>query len=156
MRKANGILALVIAILFAAHAALGALSQHVDIPHALAPLVWVGVALAVAHIVMCLFTSRSMLTDTVRPPSDKKKRHLALKWVTGAALVAAVVAHIIIGTETSGKVAVVAVAVFLALHVCTGMKSLLKDLGWPRSLRDPLRVACCIILAVAALALVLA
>ena len=61
---------------FFAHAAFGVTAEHFVIPRSLILLVWVGVAVCAAHVVLSALTSREMLLDTVRPPSLKKKRHL--------------------------------------------------------------------------------
>ena len=71
---------------FFAHAAFGVTAEHFAIPRSLMLLVWVGVAVCAAHVVLSALTSREMLLDTVRPPSLKKKRHLVLKWVSGIVL----------------------------------------------------------------------
>jgi hypothetical protein len=92
--KEAAIALLPIVVFFLVHAALGSLSGLFGLKSPLAWLVWVGVALIAAHIVVSVVTSREQLSDVEHPPSVRKKRHLVLKWATGGLLAAAAIAHI--------------------------------------------------------------
>ena len=94
-RRINGILSACIVVFFLAHGILGSMLPFTGFESPLAWLVWAGVACVVVHIVLSIVTSREQLTDTVRPPSEAKKRHLLLKWITGILLAVVVVAHIV-------------------------------------------------------------
>ena len=151
IRFVNGILALAAVLFFALHGVLGALSGFLDVPNSFAWLVWGGIGLIVAHVVASIVTSRQQLGDKERPPSPRKKRHLALKWATGIALAAAVVFHIVnmqmagesLSEAVAGPIGIIgmlALIVFLAVHICVGIKSLLKDIGASRERMNIIRV----------------
>lgn len=147
-RRANGIISAFIIAFFIVHGALGCALLVCGFNDAFSVAVWAGVAAMVAHVVLCVATSVYQLTDTVRPPSVHKKRHLALKWVTGGLLALVALVHVlcfrVLGesgealTIPAGLV-IVAVAAFLSAHICVGSKSLLKDIGLDRSLRPVVR-----------------
>lgn len=153
IRFANGIVSAVIVCFFLVHGALGSASAFGIASNTLAGLVWLGVALIVAHVCLSVATSKEQLTDTQRPPSARKKRHLALKWATGLLLAALAVLHVV-GPQLLGldpaqtrvvySAIIVALSGVLAWHVFVGMKSLLIDLGVNRALITPLRAAVCI------------
>ena len=152
VRRGNGVLSAVVGVFFIGHGLLGCALFVFGISDAAAWVVWVGVALAGVHVAVCIATSAYQLTDTVRPPSREKKRHLVLKWVTGALLVATVAAHVlgfrVLGESVNapsmfGALVVVAVAAALAVHLCVGAKSLLKDLGIDRKYRAAVRAVAC-------------
>ena len=157
MRKTNAIVAAIITAFFLAHATLGATALHVDIPSSLSWTVWIGAALVCAHIVFCIATSTSMLTDAKRPPSQKKKRHLALKWITGALLLAVAIPHAaeFYGGDRTPLLAILLI-IAVAAHACVGAKSLLKDLSLPRTWRPAFRAIVCIIAALAGIATLIA
>ena len=131
-RRANGIVSAAICLVFLPHG----LSRPCPLPSAARPVVqavvWAGVALCALHVAPCVVTGYSMPTDIVRPQSVRKRRHLRLKWATGALLVAVAAAHVggvlgawprvplVAGTPTA--------AVALSVHACVGAKSLLKDI----------------------------
>ena len=155
LRLFNGILATVLVVFFSVHALLGSVSSFADIGHSLAWLVWVGVAIAAVHVIVSVFTSKDQLNDKVDPPSTRKKLHLVLKWVTGVALVAMVVVHVItvnvfgasvFQTMPEGAGFIMLVALALAAHVWVGAKSLVVDLGFDKR---HARVARTVIVAVA-------
>lgn len=150
MRKANAIVAAIITAFFLVHATLGSLDLHVELPSNLAWTVWVGAALAAIHIALCGATSVSMLTDQKRPPSSKKKRHLALKWATGVLLLAVAAPHALeyFGSDRTLPLAI-ALVIAVAAHACIGAKSLLKDLSLPRTWRPTFRIVVCALTAVA-------
>lgn len=160
-RRVCGILTAALCCLIAAHMVMGGLSLVFDIPRALKPVVWVGVALLVGHILICIVTSFQMMTDAVRPPSRKKKRHFVLKWVTGALVVATAAAHVIGRAWTDAPADApaalalsAALAAFAAWHACVGAKSLLKDLDIDRRYRTLVRAVAIAVAAFAALAAV--
>ena len=145
-------------VLFAAHAVLAALALlNLGVPHLPASLTNAATVLAIAHTLTCIATSYSMLTDAIRPPSSRKKRHLALKWFSGALLAACVAVHvlsatgrIVLGTSAGLApllLAMLATAIALYAHSHIGAKSLTRDLGLPKTLRDPFRIACALVLA---------
>ena len=116
----------------------------IDAP-SLVLLAWAGVALGVVHVLLCVLTSHAMLTDEVRPPSAQKRRHLALKWVTGALVALAAGVHIAVSKGVlwpglaSSRLLLVTVAAALGVHLWTGVRSLLKDVGLPTSWKQALR-----------------
>ena len=125
--------------------------------------------LAVAHIIACAVTSAQQLTDTVRPPSKRKKHHLLVKWITGAVLAVALCMHIFMSMQVDSAQAqsqpflvsahlfsAVLVSAAVAVHVCFGAKSLLKDLNIDKRYRMPLRVFFCVLAGAFAIALTIA
>lgn len=160
-RLVNGVVSACIAAFFLLHASIGSVAGLVPLSTGLAWVVWIGAALAAAHVALCGATSALQLTDTVRPPSVNKKRHLALKWATGVALLVAAAVHVFVIrtvgahdmlSDISGVFVIAALAAALAAHVCVGSKSLLKDLGVDRSYRAAVRVTACVCAAAFALA----
>lgn len=160
-RIVNGVISAAIVVFFLVHASLGSLSALVGFTSPFAVAVWLGVALVGAHVIMSIVTSREQLTDPERPPSARKKRHLALKWATGGLLAAVAVAHIVttrlygaqaMQSSLSGALLIVALAIVLAVHLCVGSKSLLKDLGIDRRFKTAFRVVVCIFAAFFAIA----
>ena len=147
-RRANGIVSAVICLLFLPHGIVESLPLPAGVRSAIGPIAWAGVALCLLHIVLCIATSHSMLTDTVRPPSVRKRRHLWLKWATGSLLAVAALVHIggMLGMWpallSAPRLAMVSVlAALLVIHACVGAKSLLKDLDIDRVHRNPVRWA---------------
>lgn len=148
-RFANGIIAAVLVAFFLIHAALGSLSGVVGYKSPFTILVWAGVAIVVAHVVASIITSREQLNDSERPPSPRKKRHLALKWATGALLAVLAVVHIVgmrmwgadaVQSTVTGVALTIVLAIVLCWHICVGMKSMLVDVGWSKGLLTPLRI----------------
>lgn len=148
-RFANGVVSAAIVVFFLAHATLGSLSALVGLTSPFTFLVWVGVCAIGVHIVISVFTSREQLNDPERPPSPRKKRHLALKWATGGLLAAVAAAHIVtmrlygaeaMQSSATGTVLIVALAIVLAVHLCVGSKSLLRDLGIESRYKTAFRV----------------
>lgn len=151
-RLANGVVSAGIVVFFIVHASIGSIVGLIPFQSGLAWAVWIGVACAAIHVALCVATSIQQLTDTVRPPSLNKKRHLALKWVTGALLLACAAVHVVavrtVGAgdmiaSASGVAVIAALAIALAAHVCVGSKSLLKDLNIDRSFRPAVRGTAC-------------
>ena len=150
-RIVNGVIAALITVFFLVHAILGSLSVIMGFISPLAGLVWVGVAFIVVHIVASIITSREQLGDTEYPPSPRKKRHLALKWVTGGLLAAAAIAHIVLpDSAVASTVIIVVVCIVLAVHLCVGSKSLLKDLGLDTQRKTAFRIVVCVLIAACA------
>ena len=154
IRTLNGIASALIVGVFFLHAAFGSSPGLSGLWIRIAPLVWIGVAIIAVHVALSVATSVQQLTDTVRPPSSAKKRHLVLKWVTGVLLAAAAVAHAgcvhaagagAVHATATGTVLAVCVLVLLTWHVCVGTKSLLKDLNIDRRYRTLLRVVVCVL-----------
>ena len=160
-RIINGIVSALMTCLLFVHGVWAAAAITLGAPMPPAWIAWAGVACATAHVILCIITSWEQLTDTVRPPSSRKKRHLALKWATGAllAVVAGLhVARVAITPAWAVAALIVALATALAAHVCVGSKSLLKDLGIDRRWRPAVRavaVVACLLCALAAIAAVL-
>lgn len=151
-RTINGIVSAVILLFFLLHAILGSMAGVSSFEAGVARLLWAGMVLVGVHVVACVVTSCEQLTDTVRPPSLQKKRHLVLKWGTGLALIALACVHIArvreLGIDSAihspiGVGVTVALAAALAVHAWTGSKSLLKDLNIDRKYRNALRVVVC-------------
>lgn len=151
-RFVNGVVSAAIVVFFLVHATLGSLSGLFGVRSPLAVFVWVGIGLVGVHVVACVVTSREQLNDMERPPSARKKRHLALKWATGGLLALAVVAHIVsmrvwgvasVQTSWAGVALTAVLAIALAVHVCVGAKSLLKDLNIDRAYMGIFRIVVC-------------
>jgi hypothetical protein len=150
IRRACGIIALVLTLFFAAHILLGDLYLFFPVRDSLSFLVWVGVGLAVVHVSMCFLTTRQMLADTQRPPSIRKKRHFALKWISGGFVFAFAIVHVLysenlipFGSSMFFSVTVM-LACVLTCHVYAGIKSLVKDIGVNRRFRLPIKVVACV------------
>ena len=155
-RFVNGVIAALITVAFLVHGALGSLSVAVGLPTSLAWLVWGAVILAIVHVAVSIVTSNQQLTDAERPPSARKKRHLALKWATGGLLGVAAVVHIVLPkSSTSAAFVIVVVSVLLAIHLCVGSKSLLKDLEIDRRYKTAFRIVVCVLAAVFACAMLI-
>lgn len=148
-RFVNGVISAIIVVFFLIHGVLGCVSVLTGYTGSMSVLVWCGVALIAVHVVASIVTSRQQLADVQFPPSARKKRHLALKWATGALLAAVVAAHVALPKSTvTAAVVIIAVSVVLAVHLCVGSKSLLKDLGIDRRYKTAFRVAVCLFAAV--------
>lgn len=155
-RRFNGVVAAIITALFLAHAAMGSLSALTGFQSPLSIIVWLGVVLVVVHVIASVVTSYEQLSDAERPPSSRKKRHLALKWVTGGLLGVVAVAHIVFPKSTMAATALVVVlAIVLAVHLCVGGKSLLKDIGLDVRYKMAYRVVVCVIAGAAVVALLI-
>ena len=152
-RFVNALIIGVATCIIAVHMLLGALSVHIPVPKGLSWVVWAAVVLAVAHVLASVVTSYEQLGDMEHPPSARKRRHLALKWVTGVLVCALVALHIAHAVPDPIVMAVLAVVV--CVHVCTGAKSLLTDLGLNKRYRDAVRVAAIAIAAFAAICVLL-
>lgn len=95
-------------------------------------------------------TTALMLTDIERPPSSRKKRHFVLKWATGAVLAAAIAVHLFFCILCPGSLPVfphqtkapfLLLLAALAWHVGIATKSLTRDLGIGKRMRDVMRAA---------------
>ena len=151
-RWANGIVSAIIAVLFLAHALLGSAAMAFGYVSPFAWVVWIGVGLIVLHVLLSVATSREQLVDQARPPSARKKRHLALKWVTGAILAVAAIVHVALPKSTlAASLLMLVVVVALAVHVCVSAKSLLTDIGIDKRYKMLVRIIVCALLAVAAM-----
>ena len=166
-RLINGFVSAFIVAFFFAHGTLGSALLTVGIRSSFAYLVWFGVALVFVHVAMSVVTSYQQLTDKVDPPSIRKKRHLALKWITGVVLLAFICIHVgclrmfgLASTQSmaTGALVIILLAITLAAHVCVGAKSLLKDIGASRRYRTLVRIVACafaVLFSLAAIAWVL-
>lgn len=98
-------------------------------------LAWVAIAVAGGHVLLSVVTSIGQMTDKDRPPSRRKMRHLILKWLTGLALVALVIAHASgwHASPLSTYLPIILVTAAMCWHFHVGVKSLLSDLDLPRS-----------------------
>lgn len=138
-RRINALIAAALSAFFLVHAALGTLSRLFLNADAPALIVWLFVFAGLAHIVLCLITSKLMLTDTQRPPSRKKVNHLWLKWASGAVLAAGALFHAL-GLDGNVDWFIVVVDALLIWHIYIGCKSLARDLDLPRGAKTPLRI----------------
>lgn len=153
-RALNGAVSAAIVVFFLGHAVLGSLSALFGISSPFTWFVWIGVVLVGVHVAVSVVTSREQLNDPERPPSARRKRHLALKWVTGGLLLAVAAAHITsiriwganaVQSSVSGAALIAVLAVILAVHLNVGSKSLLKDLGIDRRYQLVFRIAVCVL-----------
>lgn len=170
LRTANGIFASITCFIFLAHVVLGAWKFFdLSFEGKYVWMVWVGVGVLAVHIALSVGTTVSMLTDTKRPPSAKKKRHQLMKWITGVTLLAAALVHV----STTSAIAnggvvhelswlefalMLVVAAALAWHIFVASKSLLKDLHVPdhKRFRPAMQAVMLGCVAVAAIILVIA
>ena len=150
-RQVNGAVSAALVLFFLAHATLGSIALLTGFASPFATLVWAGVGLVAVHVVASVVTSREQLHDRERPPSARKKRHLALKWATGCLLAVAAAVHIVSRMPFAAAqsalldvASIVVVAVALAVHLWVGSKSLLKDLGLDTRFQLAFRVAMCL------------
>ncbi|MDO5117535.1 MAG: hypothetical protein Q4D34_03520 [Eggerthellaceae bacterium] len=163
-RVVNAVAACFIMLLFLVHACLGTLKLYwPDMPSSLEFIVWFGVAVIVFHVIASIVTTYEMWTDTVRPPSDRKKRHQVLKWVTGVLLACSIVVHQLCvaqllppaAVDTLTLPALIVTAILLCWHLFVGAKSLTRDLNLRGALRTPLRVMFIVITVVVCVAVFL-
>ena len=163
-RVANAVAACFIMLLFLVHACLGTLKLYwPEMPSSLEFIVWFGVAVIAIHIIISIATTYEMWTDTVRPPSDRKKRHQILKWVTGVLLVCAIVVHQLCVAQLLPPAtvdmltlpALIVTAILLCWHLFVGAKSLTRDLNLRYTLRTPMRVVSIVITVVVCVAVFL-
>lgn len=157
-RIVNGFVSALAVAFFVAHSLLGSLEGIMALRSPAEWVMWIGMAIVLVHVVTSIVTSYGQLADADFPPSARKKRHLALKWATGAVLAGLAIAHVVC-VRTFGpdavQVSVVAAAmaillvVMLAVHSSVGAKSLITDLGLDKKLMLPFRVVVCVLAAVA-------
>ena len=161
MRFINGVLTIAIVSFFAVHGIFGAVSTFIDIPRNFAWLVWAGVVVIGIHVLASVVTSYQQMNDKERPPSPRKKRHLMLKWGTGALLALTAAMHIadmqksggsLEGAGTIGLISLLALIAIVAVHTCIGVRSLLKDIGADRDRKIAVRVVVCVVFAAIAVA----
>lgn len=153
-RFVNGVVAALVTLVFLVHGALGSFCVAFGRSGSLSWLVWGAVVLVGVHVVASLVTSVQQLNDAERPPSVRKKRHLALKWMTGLALALFACAHVLLPKSSVAALCLImAVSVALAVHLCVCAKSLLKDLNVDRRFKVPFRVVVCVFAALFVLAM---
>lgn len=140
LRRANGIVTLLLLVAFAAHAIMGALFCLGVVAGEANWVVWAGVCVIVLHVVLSIGTTRQMLFDETRPPSAKKKEHQLKKWATGVLIGAVAMAHVLaIFQSLLWSVIALALDITLVMHVCVCAKSLVKDLGLAPNWRHVIR-----------------
>ena len=158
-RVANGIVAgILVVFFFAIHGFMGSLSTLLPISTHLSWIAWIFTALIVVHIALDVRVTYEKLNNPEKPPTPEKIRKIALRWATGVLLGIAVCVHVWImvtlGSEAArttptGVASIIALIVLLAAHVCLCVKSLVRDLGASKELKDrltvPLRCAICLI-----------
>lgn len=156
LRWSNGIVALLLAAFFACHEVIGALYCAGWITVKVPWFVWLAVGVIVVHIALSIGTTKQMLDDKERPPSQNKKQHQAKKWMTGIAVGLLIVVHVLTDFVTPAW-AIIAILIDIALasHVCVSAKSLIKDLRMPSSWRFALRALAIAIGAFAGMALII-
>ena len=144
-RIANGIIAALITVIFLVHGIMGSLWATLGFSSSLSWVVWGALIVVGLHVVMSVVTSSQQLNDAERPPSRRKKAHLALKWVTGGLLAVVALVHIVLPKSLDASAfVIVAVSIALAAHLCTCAKSLLSDLAIDRRWKWPFRVFVCL------------
>lgn len=140
-RKVNGAVAGVLCLFFLVHGVLGILWTSAAVTMELAFVIWAFFIVALVHGLLSIVTSRQMVHDAERPPSRRKKRHLALKWVTGVALLLVACIHALLPESTIfWPYASILVTCALAVHMYVGGKSLASDLGLPHGMRIAFRL----------------
>lgn len=141
LRRVNGIAALLLVVVFSAHAIMGTLFCWGVVADELSWIVWIGVGTLIVHVVLSVGTTRQMFHDETRPPSAKKKEHQLKKWATGIAVGVVAAAHVllVVGGITWAIVALL-LDVALAAHVCVSAKSLAKDLEFSPHSKFVIRV----------------
>jgi len=141
IRFVNGVISAVIVVFFLGHAALGDAWMFGLVPATMSSLIWAGIALIALHVLVSVITSIDQISDPEYPASDRKKRHLAIKWATGIAISLVAFLHIdngrsfdLVGgfSPLANTVVLVVLAIALAVHACVGAKSLLTDLDIDR------------------------
>lgn len=153
LRKANAALTLVLLVFFYAHALLGVFAEE-PVGSVAVVLIWLFVMVALVHIMLCVMTSKAMLKDEVRPPSRKKKEHLALKWASGIVLLAAAAIHCQALNGADALFASLLVAI-LAWHGWIGARSVVRDLGIPKRFVLCFRVVLCVVAALITVSLLI-
>ncbi|WP_165056448.1 MULTISPECIES: hypothetical protein [unclassified Adlercreutzia] len=156
LRRVNGSAAAIIVAAFFLHAIMGALWLRFGFSDHLAWVAWIAAGVAGAHVGLSAATSYSMMADRRRPPSSRKKAHLALKWASGGMLLAAALIHVaagLTGGALDARCFLLIVLALLTWHCFVGAKSLLKDLGIPIRHKGGLRALMAMAAAVACLAL---
>ena len=160
-RRANGIVAALLVLFFlCAHGLMGSLSLAFPLTNHFTWLVWAATAFVVVHIVLSAIVTREKLFNPEKPPTTQKKLKIGLRWATGILIAAMVCMHVgsvvlygdsVIQSTSVGKVSLLALIALIAVHVCTGAKSLVRDLGASKEqkekLKTPLRLVICLVAA---------
>ena len=156
LRFVNAVVASCILCFFFIHACLGTgIILYPALPTNLIGLIWLGLAGIVVHIALSARTTYEMFTDTIRPPSPEKRRHMILKWCTGAVLLLAVFIHLpldiksLIGLNFGVDIVnygplsfclLLLMVAALLWHLFVAAKSLFRDLGHKGARKTPFRV----------------
>lgn len=149
IRRINAAVAASLVVFFLVHACLGSIEQIQPIQSSLRWITWIFAGLILVHIALTVATSYYMMTDSVRPPSKAKVRHLILKWVSGGILLLLALLHVFGFSELRIPLMVGLLGV-IVWHSFVGVKSLIRDLNMPRELKMPIRVALIVIGAIIA------
>lgn len=136
----NGIVALLIAAIYACHEVMGALYASGWVAGDMPWIIWLAVGVIVIHVALSLGTTKQMLDDADRPPSRNKKWHQVKKWVTGITAGLLIAAHVLTDLAIPAwAIIAILLDIVLASHICVSAKSLVKDLGMPSSWRFVIR-----------------
>lgn len=157
-RLVNAGVAALLVVAFLGHALFASAAGADAASRAPYPLLYCLLALAAVHIGLSVATTLLMWNDSVRPPSEKKKRHQVLKWMTGAVVLAVLCVHVVhpaVVPAVTWAVSAVLLAAFV-WHGWTGMKSLARDLRVPGKAKVPLRIALVALALIAFLVMVVA
>ncbi len=157
-RLVNAGVAALLVVAFLGHALFASAAGVDAASRAPYPLLYCLLALVAVHIALSVATTVLMWNDSVRPPSEKKKRHQVLKWVTGAVVLAVLcvhVAHPAVVPAVTWAASAVLLAAFV-WHGWTGMKSLARDLRVSGKAKVPLRIALVALALIAFLVMVVA
>ena len=146
-RTANGILCAALVVALVCHQIAGAFFAGAVPARPVRLLMWAVVVVITVHVALSIATTAQMMTDNKRPPSIHKRRHQALKWVTGILVGSLAAIHVFsIAPSPSTRTALLsALAICLAWHGWVGTKSLLKDLNINRTWRFAVRTAFCVV-----------
>lgn len=157
-RLVNAGVAALLVVAFLGHALFASAAGADAVSRAPYPLLYCLLALVAVHIGLSVATTLLMWNDSVRPPSEKKKRHQVLKWVTGTVVLAVLCVHVVhpaVVPAVTWAVSAVLLAAFV-WHGWTGMKSLARDLRVPGKAKVPLRIALVALALIAFLVMVVA
>lgn len=157
-RRANGIVAGLLAVFFlGAHGLLGSIVALIPLDSTLSWIAWIGTAAIAVHVGLNVRVTIEKLSDPEKPPSTRKKAKIALRWATGIVLVLAIGLHVASmctqGADAAqstlpGVAITIALIIAIAIHVCLCMKSLIRDLGGSKELKDRItpfaRVTLCV------------
>ena len=145
-RRTNGVVTdLLVAFFLGAHGLLGSASAIVALDSSLSWIAWIGTAAIAVHVCLNVRVTIEKLSDPEKPPSAHKKMKIAFRWATGVVLAVAI-GLLIILVRTHGAcaawatppavAATVVLIAALSAHVFLCLKSLIRDLGGSKELKD--------------------